>query len=263
MVRRPVEDKWFEADPHALEELRQVLGDKYPTLHAFESEERVTVSGVFRLTQGGAVIDRYSVEIHLPDDYPRSIPCIWETGGLVPRTEDWHVNTKKDHSLCLGIPAQLWVQYQGRFDIATFLDGPVRSFFIGIGLVKSGEPWPYGAWDHREAGLWQFYAQTLGTDDKLVILRFLLKLTQSKVKGHWPCPCGSGEIIRRCPHAAAIGALRSDVPQAIILHSFNSLCNALQQEMAKQETPIEGAGDGSQRAASGGMIGCLDAIRVG
>ncbi|WP_167434446.1 SEC-C metal-binding domain-containing protein [Mesorhizobium helmanticense] len=27
---------------------------------------------------------------------------------------------------------------------------------------------------------------------------FLLALGQGKVKGHWPCPCGSGKNLRNC-----------------------------------------------------------------
>src|SRR5262245_19852229 len=88
MVRRAVVSPWFVREPSALETLRSTLRAKYPTLHAEEVNQKVVVRGSLPITDQGAEIDWYLVEIVLPDDYPGSPSLVRETGGRIPRVQD-------------------------------------------------------------------------------------------------------------------------------------------------------------------------------
>jgi len=57
---------------------------------------------------------------------------------------------------------------------------------------------PFGEWRHGGAGLWDSYKGLLGVDQDLVVLAFLRMLADNDYKGHVPCPCGSGLILRKC-----------------------------------------------------------------
>lgn len=218
---------WFEADPDALDELERVLRSSYPTLHAFTEDRVCIVRGSYPVMDAGQVVDRYDLEIALPIDYPASLPRVWETGGRIPREPDRHV-FQEPGCLCLGVPLALWMQLKGDFSLPTVLDIPVRNFLIGNSLVERGEPWPHGDRSHGVDGVLEFYGDLLGTSDPMAIARFLLALVKEKVRGHWPCPCGSGKIIRNC-HKEAVQALR-DVPREVVAQTGCMILEEIQRE---------------------------------
>jgi hypothetical protein len=55
----------------------------------------------------------------------------------------------------------------------------------------------------------------------MTLCKLLIDLVQGKVRGHWPCPCGSGLIIRKC-HRAAIERLWG-VPDGILAHAVDTI----------------------------------------
>jgi hypothetical protein len=215
---------WFERSPSALNDLRARLRQSYPTLHARLSDGKVVVSGTLAITDAGAEIDRYCLEVELPADYPGSLPTVWETGQRIPREIDRHVYPANG-ALCLGLPIELWVTLGGDFSFSTFLEKAVRPYLIGNSLVEEGKPWPFGESSHGYLGALEFYHRILGTDDAAVVGRFLLDLVNGKVRGHWTCPCGSGKVLRNC-HGDSVRALR-EVPTGVILRSVEAMIGIL------------------------------------
>ncbi|MBA4233756.1 MAG: hypothetical protein C0465_24580 [Ralstonia sp.] len=207
---------WFETDPRALQDLERLLRSRYPTLHAFIEDGVCVIRGTYAVMDGGQTIDRYDLEIALPPDYPASLPDVWETGSRIPREMDRHVFPKSG-CLCLGIPLALWIQLKGDFSLQTILDIPVRNYLIGNSLVERDEPWPHGDRSHGVAGVLEFYGDLLGTSEPMTIANFLLSIVKGKVRGHWPCLCGSGNIIRNC-HKDAVEQLRL-VPTWVLAQS--------------------------------------------
>ena len=186
--------KWFEQQPVALSALEAALRDHYPTLHAFVGDGAVTVRGTYPVMDGDREIERYSVAMKLPDNYPHELPQVFETGGGIPRELDRHVFPSG--ALCLGVREELWLTLKGDFSVPTMLEGPVRGFLIGNALVEEGDKWPDGDRSHGMTGIMEFYEGYLGVKDPGVLLEFMVSMTKGNVRGHWKCPCGSGAIIR-------------------------------------------------------------------
>lgn len=197
---------WFERDPAALAALERTLRQRYPTMHALVGDGKVAVKGTYGVVHGASEIDRYALSIALPENYPRSIPTVWETAERIPRIIDRHVFAKTG-ALCLGVPAALWIAMGGNFTIDRVLDIPVRNYLIGNSMVEAGEKWPYGEWKHGADGMLDFFGETIGTKDPMKIADLLMAILNGKVRGHWLCPCGSGAIIRKC-HRSAVDQLR-------------------------------------------------------
>lgn len=213
---------WFERDPAAFAELERTLRARYPTLHAFIEDGRCELRGTLAPVDG----DRYQLRIALPDTYPRSLPSIFETGGRIPQTIDRHVFPSG--ALCLGVPLALWIALRGDFRIGNVIEGPLRSYLIGNSLVEQGEPWPHGDRSHGAAGILEHFGEFIGTTDALAVSGFLIDLLQGKVRGHWLCPCGSGNIVRKC-HREAVEVLRS-VPPSILMHAIDTILNDLKRQ---------------------------------
>jgi hypothetical protein len=218
---------WFEQEPEAYEWLRRMLIEKYPTLHARQVGGAVVVKGTLGVSHEGVEIDRYKLELKLPNNYPKSVPTVWETAGRIPRVIDRHVYPANG-ALCLGVAEELWLALNGDFALNRVLDIPVRNFLIGNSLVEQGQPWPTGDRSHGTAGILEFYGSLLGIKDEWSLLCFLRSVLFEKVKGHWPCPCRSGNILRKC-HMDGVRQLHR-IPPAIILHTAELLLERVKKE---------------------------------
>ncbi len=215
---------WHMDDPLALGRLRKILRDRYPTLHVRMRGDFVHVEGTFAALTEDAHEDRYAINVRLPADYPRSIPSIWETAGRIERNIDRHVFPATG-ALCVGVPVELWINLKGDFCIENYLEKAVRPYLIGNSLFEEGQPWPFSQSSHGSYGVLEFYERHLGTRDSRVVGRFLLDLLKGKVKGHWPCPCGSGQPLRKC-HGEQVNALKN-VPAGALLDSVDHMLNLL------------------------------------
>ncbi len=186
------------------------------------------VRGTFDPVGNGSPADRYGLKIALPANYPKSLPKVWETEERIPREIDRHVFP--DGSLCLGVLLQLWIDMGGDFSIKSVLDIPVRNFLVGNSLVEIGQDWPHGDRSHGVAGVLEYFGELIGTTDEMAVAKFLLDVAHGKIKGHWPCPCGSGLIIRKC-HRRAVEQMRQ-VPGEYVLHACSMVIDDIKSRRA-------------------------------
>jgi hypothetical protein len=176
-----------------------MLKADYPTLHAAECGSKIVVRGSFPLKHDDAELDWYLVEVVLPDDYPSAPPAVQEIGGRIPRTRDRHVNP--DGTLCLAVAEELWIKWQGRFDLRSFLAGPVRTFLLCNSLVEQGGAWPHGERSHGAAGICEFYKEALGFGEIGQIRELLRVCARSALKDTGSVRAGSA---RNCASATGM-----------------------------------------------------------
>lgn len=203
-------EPWFIRNPAGLRGLETALRANHPTLHAFVEDDECWVRGT--LSVSDAVQDWYQLEILLPPEYPEQLPKVWEVGGRIPRHVDRHVF--RDGALCLGAPLGLWLPLDGDFSITTVVDGPLRSFLIGNSLVEQGEPWPHGELLHGRPGLLQQVCELVGSENPVDAALLLLDVANEELRGHSPCPCGSGKKFSKC-HRDLVRRLHT-VPESFI-----------------------------------------------
>lgn len=193
-------------------EVEATLRARYPNLHALVEADRCHIRGSYAVTDGGREIDRYRLEIALPNDYSASPPRVWETAERIPRNSDRH--TFRDGALCLGTPLSLWIALEGDFRIERVLDLPVRNFLIGNSLVEQGEPWPHNERSHGAKGLLEHFKELMGTGQPVTAATFLQAIVEGKVTKHSRCPCGTGRKLLKC-HREGFNSLRR-VPTLIL-----------------------------------------------
>lgn len=192
-----------------LTDLERAVQDQQPDLRLVMEGDNPSFRGSFQLANDGIVFDRFSIRITFPDGTFK-LPQIEEIGGRIPRHIDRHVFG--NGAICTEVPELTLLR--GRYSLASYLDGPVRNYFLGQILVEQGQKWPFGEWDHGRPGLLQAYGEILGVTDGAQIRGFLDCLRHKKVKGHWNCPCGSGKRIRDC-HVTKLRQLQDVVSPSI------------------------------------------------
>lgn len=205
-MKRP----WHKEKPELLERMKEAVRREYPALFFYPEDEGVFVRGDYPIVDEGKVLDQFSIEIELPRYDPDELPLLREVGGRIPRTSDNHINVPLG-DICLFVPDERWRIYPRGSTLLDFLNVPVRNYFIGYCLVEMGEPWPFGQRSHGADGIFEYYSELLGTDDKRIVIHFLECLGKPTLKGHWECPCGSGKRIRNC-HQTTLNDLRAKIP---------------------------------------------------
>lgn len=213
-MKRP----WHKVRPGLLTKMEETVRPAYPTLQFYPDDEVVYVRGIFPLTDEGQTLDQFSIEIELPRYNPDEIPILREVGGRIPRTEDYHINGLSG-DVCLFVPDERWRVYPWGSTLLDFLNVPVRNYFIGFCLVEMGEPWPFGQRSHGAEGIFEYYGELLGTDDRQTLVRYIECLSKPTLKGYWDCPCGSGKQIRKC-HFPLLNDLRAKIPHSAAKRSL-------------------------------------------
>jgi hypothetical protein len=218
---------WFVRNPDALRVVEGALKACFPTLHAFIEDGKCRIRGTLPIVDAGHEIDRYQLEIALPDDYPASAPRVWETADRIPRNADRHVFI--DGALCLGTPLSLWIALEGDFTIDKFLNTPVRNFLIGNSLIENGEPWPHSDRSHGAAGLLEHIKELVGTARPGMVASFLKAIAEGRVNKHSPCPCLTGKKLFKC-HREGYTALRR-IPASVLDQTVQLIVEEYQRGM--------------------------------
>ena len=219
---------WFKRNPQLLEDIKKSLQNDYSDLWVNDQDEHIDVIGSFPVRANNKIIDRFRIRIELLNNYPKTIPMVFETGGRIPYTKDRHINendvpeygTKKG-SACLFLPEEQFKYYPQGSSFVEFLNGPVNDFFLwqleyeltGVPSVKGMDP--------GTKGIIEYYAQEIGIKDLNTIIQFTDYLSKD-AKGHWNCFCDSGKKLRDC-HYSILIASRRNIAKKIALRSHKSL----------------------------------------
>jgi len=212
---------WQHEDTVLYEQEKSAVEAHYPELRFVTAADSVSLVGTFPVVFEGRVLDRYSVEIQLGRDHPRSLPVVREVGGRIPHHEDRHINAH-DGTACVLLPDERWRLWPSGAPLLDYLNGPLHSFFLAQSLVERGDPWPFGQWAHGPGGIVEFYMELLGTKDVRIVLGHLDYLASKEMKGHWPCPCKNGKRLRDC-HMKFLMDLRGKISRKDATNSLNML----------------------------------------
>jgi hypothetical protein len=188
--------------------VRHELAGTHPELQVEVRDGAVRLVGPIRLCDDGAEIDRFDVEIVLSGRHPREVPGVYEIGGRIPRILDRHVYVAGN--ACLFAPGERWRHWPRGAGLAAFIDGPVRSYFVGQAHFELTEQWPFGQRSHGFEGILEAYAEIIGTAEPSTIVRYLIALARRKLRPRLPCPCGSGRPIHSC-HTRQVAELRGQI----------------------------------------------------
>jgi SEC-C motif len=182
------------------------IAGRFPTLRLVSTPPDRRIVGTFAVHHAGQMLASYDVCVDMRVCDELGLPKVWETGGQIPRIPDLHIN-QTDGSACLYVPAEFALQHPAPCSVVEFLEGPVWNFFLGQAWVANGMGWPFGARAHGEAGIREFCAEVFGVSTDASITAYVELLARGMLKGHWPCPCGSGRKLRHC-HQSQMARLK-------------------------------------------------------
>ncbi len=217
---------WHLRRPKLLAEVRADVQGFAHSLIVFVEGDIVRIRGAFPVLFAGDDLGRYAIEVEFPSDYPDHLPVVREVGGRIPWLGKYHVFT--DGTACVLLPEHRWWVFPPGRRFLDYLKGPLHNYFLSQIVVAGGGEWPFGEHDHGLAGVINFYAERLGTNEPKVIVGILEAVAHGRARGHLPCPCGKGPRMRKC-HPQVL-ALARTMPAWAARESLDRIFNLARKE---------------------------------
>ena len=182
---------------------------RHPGLRIVPSRgDGLTLSGDigFRLRgpSHGPIEDTYSVEFHVPPNFPEALPTAREMGGRIPDT----FHKLEGGWLCLGAPTALRMKLTLSPTLPTFVDEFVVPYLFGHSYFVKHGAMPFGELAHGRKGILEYLAELFGGASSSRAYEFLrLGSMKRRDANKHLCPCRSGRRLGRC-HNRRVNHLR-------------------------------------------------------
>jgi hypothetical protein len=195
-----------------LPKVGEVLERHQPGLAATLQSGRISVAGVFVCQSDEGPFDQFEIEMTISSLFPQKEPWLFEVGGRIPRTVERHVFPSSGRC-CLGL-WEAWLLKTPIADFASYLAGPVTSYFVSQSIFKMTGEWPFGEQGHGDDEIAATYAEALDLPAEADHKSYLKLLSSPLLLGNPLCPCGSGARLRNC-HWRSIRERRRRIPAFI------------------------------------------------
>jgi hypothetical protein len=186
-------------------EFRSALAFDQPKLELEERDGLFCARGIYLLGDGPHArgpIAEFEIAVLTDPGYPLAEPILAETGERIPRDIDRHMY---QNGACCPCVWEEWLATAENTSFASFMEGPVRNFFLSQLYFEEHGEWPFGERKHGIEGLLESVSRVIGRSlDRPAAIRHLNALTGGEPRGHWECVCGSGKKIRNCDRAHLI-----------------------------------------------------------
>lgn len=200
----------------------------------------------------GAEIETFTIEVSVPDTYPREIPVVTEVNGRIPPIPDRHVN-ETNGSCCIELPFEFH-RRRPQLSVSEYLLGPVRSFFLAQLHFEEFGTWPAGERGHGFDGVREAMLELFGLDDAELLIKLVPAVRHWRKRKHERCPCASGSRLFAC-HGKPIRAALRTWPEPALDCLYNMLAAEQKHRHLKRlelAPPVGVTGLGESTAISDG-----------
>ena len=172
-----------------------------------EREHEIAVSGALSFEAShdrlATIADTFEIDLLVPEGYPNRLPRVRETGARIVGDYD---HAYADGRLCLAVPVEERRIFAQQPSLLGFVNGLVVPYLYGYCHWERHGEHPFGKQKHGAEGIVQFYVERLQLKDDMAALAIVAFLFEHGYRGHHACPCGSGEVVRKC-HGSALREL--------------------------------------------------------
>jgi len=159
------------------------------------------IAGDLEFSAGGRkherLTDAYAVRIKVPNNFPRRLPRVYETGGRIP--EDFH--KLSDQALCLGAMVRLRLAVGRKPTLLEYVNNCVVPYLYGYTYYLKHGKLPFGELGHEDEDIVADLQRLFRVDSGEKALRLLMLGGLERHKANRrPCPCGTGLRVGECHH---------------------------------------------------------------
>lgn len=213
-----------------IEQVRRALTFSQPFLEFFEDEDSIFAKGWYVVSDGAHAdgpVWKFEVLCAFSRGYPKQEPIVLEIGEAIERIADRHMYTNGVCCLCVW---EEWLAKSSDTSFQSFCDGPLHNFFLSQVIFEQTGKWPFDERSHGAKGVAEGIASVLGFEVTAAQAnRYASAVGAKELKGHWMCPCGSGDKLRNC-HLEQVQSLRAKIGRGPANALQSRLRDAMKQE---------------------------------
>lgn len=183
---------------------------KYPNLKIHQdSAGNSFLKGILDIPNDrNEIVGNFLVEVRICEKFPFRFPILYEIGGVIPNTADYHKYT--DSSCCITVLADEILKCRNGIVVPLFIEKYAVPYFANFLHRKQIGKYKNGEFAHGLEGIIQFYRSLMKTDNQDLWIQFYkntfrnLKIESGR---NDPCFCGSGSKHKHC-HLEVFNNLR-------------------------------------------------------
>ena len=179
------------------------------------------------------ITDCFNVELIIPNNYPVELPTVRETKGKIDKQYEHRYN---DGTLCLAVPIEERRIFFQQPTLLGFVNNLLIPYLFGYCYWQQHRIHPFGESAHGHKGIIQFYFDLLGVTNEITVLAVVSFIYEFGYRGHHLCPCGSGEIVRRC-HGKTLLLLKKLHTDYTKFHDFLVVLDVCKSKSAFEQIP--------------------------
>lgn len=198
-------------------------------LEPLGSDASLVISGKIQLNHKyhdyPTIVCWMKLKLTILPGYPNVSPIFEETGGLIPKSGDFHVNP--DGTICLGSPFRLRMALSKDCCINNFY----QLFFIPYAyaaLLKLNYniDFVFGELSHGRKGEIDDFCDIFGVGNKFTVIKSLKSLSQKKrIANKLMCPCGCGKRLGICGFHYIINRYRKVTSRRQFYKMYKDFCD--------------------------------------
>lgn len=208
------------------EQLQEIL-KRFPELKLSKRVDDIVLAGVLNIDcyckkLDERIIDKFSIQIIIPKDFPKKLPIVRELGRRIPLK---YGHIYQDSSLCLTTDEEIRLKLGFDINLCRWIDEFVIPYFYGYSYYEKYGIMPFGERSHGFQGVIEFYKELFNVETKEQVISFLKYITlykNYKYRGHHLCACGSNKKIRNCKkeHSDILKRCEEEEFRNVLLESF-------------------------------------------
>lgn len=200
----------------SLEDEIQALCQTFDGLDYTVSSKLTNISGVisFNAHYEGleSIEDWFEVEIVVPEEYPTLLPIVSELQGKIHNNYE---HLYPNSTFCLATPLAERQAFNQEPTLLGFVNNLVIPYLYSYCFLKKYGYYPFEDRSHGLDGIVEHYLDIFDTDAKPELFEGLFRIEKNGYRGHLPCPCGSGNIVRKCHKDVVMDIANTDTRRAL------------------------------------------------
>lgn len=159
-----------------------------------------------------SIEDWFEIEIRIPKEYPDVLPEVFELQGkLVSNYE--HLNS--DGTFCLAVPIAAQLAFKKEPTLLGFVNNLVVNYLYSYCYWRQHGEYPFDDSPHGLEGFIDYYEQLFETELSPELFSGIERIIKHGYRGHHPCPCGSGKIVRKCHKQVVMDLAQEKIKQQL------------------------------------------------
>jgi hypothetical protein len=177
-------------------EVKEVL-EKFPALtYKLIPDVGLYFEGPFHVVDQSGIFE-YTFQLKIVWLDPYRYPLVFEMGGYIPRTIDFHVYPQTGNLCIKGTPEEIWECRDG-LPLLKFLEGTLKNLLIHH-IFRKKEGYFLQERSHGKLGALESLCDLLKIRNQSQLPNILkIYLKNAKIPSEKRCACNSGKIFRNC-----------------------------------------------------------------